>query len=221
MGIFGQPHCEPFMSPIKFAKMSGTYNDFIIIDNRDSKLDPDHLGDWIQKICARKSSVGADGLILIENSTQADFKWRFFNCDCSEAEMCGNGARCAARFSYLEGITGPQLSFETKAGIIKAQVLNKHVKVQMTDPTDIKLNIKLDTETSQVTVSKINTGVPHAVMEVNNLDEFNLETLKNLGKAIRHHKYFSPAGANVNFIECVSKDRLKVKTYERGVEDIT
>ncbi len=209
------------MAKIKFTKMSGTFNDFIIIDNRDAILNADRLGDWIPKICTRKASVGADGLIFIEKSDKADFKWRFFNCDGSEANMCGNGSRCAARFSYLEGITGPHLTFETKAGIIKAHINDKLVKVQMPDPSAIKLNIQLPTEKSTITLSKINTGVPHAVLQMENLEEFTLPTLINLGKTIRWHKYFEPQGANVNFIEMTESSGLKVKTYERGVEDIT
>lgn len=209
------------MAKIKFTKMSGTSNDFIIIDNRNQTLDADHLKNWIPKICTRKASVGADGLILIEKSDKADFKWRFFNCDGSEAEMCGNGSRCAARFSYLEGITGPHLSFETKAGIIKAYINDKLVKVQMPDPSQMKLDIQLPAERSTITLSKINTGVPHAVLVMEHLEEFTLPTLIDLGKTIRFHKYFQPNGANVNFIEVREERGLKVKTYERGVEDIT
>lgn len=201
--------------------MSGTLNDFIIIDNRDKILDPDHLSDWVKKICTRKYSVGADGLILIEKSDRSDFKWRFFNCDGSEAEMCGNGSRCAARFSYLEGITGPNLTFETIAGIIHAEVQGHMVKVRMTDPTHIKLDSHLSLEGSSVVCSKINTGVPHVVIEVGNLSDFSLPTLLNLGRTIRNHKYFQPQGTNVNFIEKIDSGHLKVKTYERGVEDIT
>ena len=209
------------MSKIKFTKMSGTLNDFIIIDNRSKVLDADHLSDWVKKICTRKYSIGADGLILIEKSDKADFKWRFFNCDGSEAEMCGNGSRCAARFSYLEGITGPNLTFETLAGIIKAQVNGNLVKVQMTDPSHMKLDSNLTIEGSTVDFSKINTGVPHVVIKVENLEDFTLQTLLNLGRTIRMHKYFEPKGTNVNFIEVVDDAHVKVKTYERGVEDIT
>jgi len=209
------------MPKIKFTKMSGTLNDFIIIDNRSLILDADHLSDWVKKICARKYSVGADGLILIEKSEKADFKWRFFNCDGSEAEMCGNGSRCAARFAYLEGITSPNLTFETLAGIIKAQVNDNRVKVQMTDPTHIKLDTTLTIEGSPVKLSRINTGVPHVVIEVGNLSDFGLPTLLTLGRTIRTHKFFEPQGTNVNFIEPLDFSHIKVKTYERGVEDIT
>jgi diaminopimelate epimerase len=212
------------MTKIPFTKMSGAANDFIIIDNRRQYLDADHLGDWVQKLCTRKYSVGGDGLILIEPSHKADFKWRFFNCDGLEADMCGNGSRCAARFSYLEGITGPKLSFETRAGIIHAEVNGRSVKVKITEPSQLKPDIQLSTERGTITLSRINTGVPHAVLEMERLEDFTLQTLKELGQTIRSHKYFQPTGANVNFVEVLTKEQkptLKVKTYERGVEDIT
>lgn len=209
------------MSKIKFTKMSGTSNDFIIIDNRSQILDADYLHDWVKKICTPKYSIGADGLILIEKSDKADFKWRFFNCDGSEAEMCGNGSRCAARFSYLEGITGHKLTFETKAGIIRAQIEDSLVKVQMTDPSQLKLDVNLTIEGSTITFSKIITGVPHVIIEVGHLTDFSLPTLLNLGRTIRNHKFFQPQGTNVNFTETIDSSHIRVKTYERGVENIT
>ena len=102
--------------------MSGSGNDFILVDNRERILDGDHLGDFVRRVCARKVSVGADGFILIEPSGRVHFRWRFFNADGSEAEMCGNGGRCAARFAVLRGIAPERLSFETLAGIIEAEV---------------------------------------------------------------------------------------------------
>jgi len=211
------------MNNIPFSKMSGTMNDFIIIDNRQNVLNvsPEKRPQWVQKICTRKYSIGADGVILIEDSPSADFKWQFYNCDGSRAEMCGNGARCAARFSYLEGISGPHLKFETDAGIIEAHVNEKNVKIKMTEPSQPKLNMELSSEGAKLTLSKINTGVPHAVMEVEKLDDFTLDTLRNLGKTIRNHKHFEPKGTNVTFLEIVDKTHIKVKSYERGVEDIT
>ena len=106
------------MTPITFSKMSGSGNDFIIIDNRSRSIDGIDLSQFITAVCRRKMSVGADGLILIEPSDKADFSWRFYNSDGSRAEMCGNGARCAARFAYVNGIAGEKLTFETDAGIV-------------------------------------------------------------------------------------------------------
>ena len=126
------------MKKIDFYKMSGSGNDFIIIDNRNNIVDENGLSNFIAKVCRRKMAVGADGMILVENSHNADFKWRFFNSDGSVAEMCGNGARCVARFAYLNEIAGSNMSFETLAGLVKAEVIGERVKVKMTDPSKLK-----------------------------------------------------------------------------------
>src|SRR4030065_186316 len=128
---------------IPFLKMSGSGNDFILIDHREPFLQEDRLKDFIRKVCRRRISVGADGLILIERSQKADFKWRFYNADGSVAEMCGNGGRCAARFAYLKGIAGSSLTFETLAGILSAKVDGKRVKLEMTKPSGLKLDEKI------------------------------------------------------------------------------
>ena len=206
------------MKKIKFYKMSGSGNDFIIIDNRNNVVEDNKLSDFISSVCRRKMSVGADGVILIENAKNIDFKWRFFNSDGSRAEMCGNGARCAARFAYLNKIAGPKMSFETDAGIIIAQVNNDLVKIKMTEPKDLKIDFTIDTDGEPVTASSINTGVPHVVMPVDNIDD--VEVVK-LGRKIRYHEKFAPAGTNVNFYCPISEDKIKIRTYERGVEDET
>ena len=148
---------------IPFMKMSGSGNDFILIDHREPFLDQGLLKAFIRSVCRRRSSVGADGLILIERSERADFRWHFYNADGSEAEMCGNGGRCAARFASLKGIAGPSLTFETLAGILSAQVNAKTVKLEMTKPHDLRLDESIPVEGQEVTLSRINTGVPHAV----------------------------------------------------------
>ena len=206
------------MKKINFYKMSGSGNDFIIIDNRNNVVEENKLSDFISSVCRRKMSVGADGVILIENAKNIDFKWRFFNSDGSRAEMCGNGARCAARFAYLNKIAGPKMSFETDAGIIIAQVNNDLVKIKMTEPKDLKIDFTIDTDGGPVTASSINTGVPHVVMPVDNIDD--VEVVK-LGREIRYHEKFAPAGTNVNFYCPISEDKIKIRTYERGVEDET
>ena len=114
---------------IPFMKMSGSGNDFILIDHRKPFMGEDRMKEFARKVCRRKVSVGADGLILIEESKKAEFKWRFFNADGSEAEMCGNGGRCVARYAHLKGIAGSSLTFETLAGIISAEVNEKRVKL--------------------------------------------------------------------------------------------
>jgi len=206
------------MKKINFYKMSGSGNDFIIIDNRDNVVEEKNLTEFITSVCQRKMSVGADGLILIENAENIDFKWRFFNSDGSRAEMCGNGARCAARFAYINKIAGPEMSFETDAGIVSAKVKNGLVKVKMTDANDLKIDFTIDLEDGPVTVSSVNTGVPHVTIPVDSIDD--IEVVK-LGREIRYHEKFAPNGTNVNFYCPVKENKIAIRTYERGVEDET
>ena len=206
------------MNEIRFFKMSGSGNDFILIDNRRSVVPLEDPSDFAARICRRKMSVGADGLILLEASDRADFSWQFFNSDGSMAEMCGNGARCAARFAFLHGIAGAQMRFETLAGIIGAQVQGDQVKIRMTDPCDLMLAGDLDTGRERIVYSSINTGVPHVVIEVEDLEKVDVTSL---GRRIRRHSRFSPAGTNVNFMAPLPGGGWAVRTYERGVEDET
>ena len=118
------------MDTVPFTKMSGSGNDFILIDHRTPLLDENRLTAFISGVCRRRLSVGADGVILIERAAAADFRWRFFNSDGSTAAMCGNGARCAARFAHLQGICGPDMRFETGAGVVEARVEGRRVRVK-------------------------------------------------------------------------------------------
>ncbi len=214
--------------PVPFVKMSGTGNDFILIDHRKPLLAPEAMADFAAQVCRRKFSVGADGLILIEDlsedSSAADFQWKFFNADGSVAEMCGNGARCAARFAFLQGIAPAEMRFVTLAGIIEASVSAKDVAVKMTDPVGLKMNQRITAERKEYTVHSIDTGVPHAVVFVDDIEQTDVRTLGNL---IRHHQAFMPAGTNVNFAQVqgnainINNNAIKVRTYERGVEDET
>ena len=198
--------------------MSGAGNDFIIIDNRNQIVADAELNGFITSICRRKMSVGADGLILIENSDKFDFRWRFFNSDGSNAEMCGNGARCAARFAHVTGITGTSLSFETAAGVVRAQIYEDRVKVKMPDPSDLKLAYPLELLNRSLEISSINTGVPHAVVMVDQVADLDVVTL---GREIRLHQTFTPAGTNANFVQRIKDTAVEIRTYERGVEDET
>ncbi|MFC1524261.1 diaminopimelate epimerase [Thermodesulfobacteriota bacterium] len=204
--------------PITFTKMSGSGNDFIIIDHRTPFLDPDSLPAFTRAICTRKFSVGADGLILIEPSTEADFSWTFLNADGSSAEMCGNGARCAARYAYANSIAPASMRFMTTAGIIEAEVIHEAVKLKMTTPESLVLDQKISIAGQTIPVHSINTGVPHAVHFV---EEAQSVPVKEWGHAIRFHDLFQPAGANANFVEVIDRTALHVRTYERGVEDET
>ena len=206
------------MQNIPFFKMSGSGNDFILIDNREDILPEDTLTDFIRKVCRRKMSAGADGIILIETAEGLDFQWRFYNSDGSRAEMCGNGARCAARYAYLNGIAESPMAFGTDAGPIQATVNGDRVKVWMTPPFDYRRQMSLDIDGRKVEMSCINTGVPHAVIRVDDIDSV---PVVDLGCQIRQHPEFAPAGTNVNFISAPRGNRIVIRTYERGVEDET
>lgn len=198
--------------------MSGSGNDFIIIDNRDRIINEEGLPDFVAKVCCRKMSVGADGFILVQDSDSVDFKWRFFNSDGSQPEMCGNGARCAARFAYLNKIAGPKMSFETIAGIVSAEVKKDRVKIKMMDPADLKTDYILELKNGPLSLSSVNTGVPHVVVVTDSLDD--VEVVK-LGSEIRFHERYAPSGTNVNFIRLQKDGMVAIRTYERGVEDET
>jgi len=204
---------------IRFTKMSGSGNDFIIIDNRQLKLKKEQGRELARLACRRKISVGADGLILIEDDTGADFKWQFFNADGSEAEMCGNGARCAARFALLKGIVaGPQMSFRTLAGLIEAEVRGERAKVRMTPPHGYEIDIPVKLENCLLNLDFINTGVPHAVFFAQSESQLDEIDVFGLGRSIRFHKRFEPAGSNADFVYVRGPHNLAIRTYERGVE---
>jgi diaminopimelate epimerase len=206
------------MNKIPITKMSGSGNDFILIDHRSKFLPEDRLVEFARRVCARKVSAGADGLILIESSARVNFRWRFFNADGSEAEMCGNGGRCAARFAVLKGIAPPRLSFETLAGVIEAEVSGRIVKLQMVQPTGWQVDLEVPIDGQVHRLHFVNTGVPHAVKIV---EDVRQAPIRELGRKIRFHPRFQPAGTNANFLEVVDRGHLKVRTYERGVEDET
>lgn len=203
---------------IEFYKMSGSGNDFIIIDNRDLSLSVGDLPTFARRVCERKISVGADGLFLIEPSNSVDFKWRFFNSDGSVAEMCGNGSRCVARYAYLKGIAGKKMSFETIAGIIGAEVEGDVVKVKLTDPSPVKMEIKIEADGHKYTLDSVDTGVPHAVVFVDDLDHCDVH---HQGCQIRRHESFRPKGTNADFAKVINRHKMRVRTYERGVEGET
>ncbi|MBF0550608.1 MAG: diaminopimelate epimerase [Deltaproteobacteria bacterium] len=203
---------------LEFYKMSGSGNDFILIDNRSGIIGNDIAPALAQAVCRRGVSVGADGLILVENSTRADFKWDFLNSDGSRAEMCGNGGRCAARFAILKGLAGSKLTFETLAGLIQAEVNGGLVTLTLPPPGAARLDFPVSTAEGMLTVSFINTGVPHAIILVSDI---NAAKVKETGREIRFHQDFAPAGTNVNFVSVLDPHHIRVRTYERGVEDET
>jgi diaminopimelate epimerase len=202
---------------LRFTKMNGAGNDFILFDNRTGSIALDRT--QIARLCDRHRGVGADGILLLEKPTnRADFRMRYFNADGGEAEMCGNGARCFARFAKKIGGQKAQLSFETPAGVISAELAGGLVTIQMTEPTDLRLNLDLSTPGEDKTIHFINSGVPHVVIPVAKIDDADV---RREGAAIRHQKMFSPNGTNVNFIEKRGPNQIAIRTYERGVEDET
>ena len=206
------------MKKIPFHKIHGNGNDFILIDNRRGILKGMNLGALATQVCHRNRSVGADGLIVIVPSKKADFKWRFFNSDGSEAEMCGNGARCAARFAHLKRIAPKKMSFETLAGIIHAEIKKDTVQVQLAGAAGLRMNIAVPLDTGMRRGHFINTGVPHLVYLSRDLDQ---EDIERIGRTTRRHELFKPAGTNVNFIQIDGPHRVRIRTYERGVEGET
>ncbi|MGD9504149.1 MAG: diaminopimelate epimerase [Syntrophobacteraceae bacterium] len=210
---------QPTPFRIPFLKMTGAGNDFIVIDNRAGLIDADNCRDLVQMACRRKLSVGADGMILIENDPEVDFRWRFFNADGSEAEMCGNGARCAMRFAHLKGIIqSSTAAFRTLAGIIHAEMIGEKVKVRTTTPNGLERGVSLDVAGKPFTLDFINTGVPHAVCILPDAASLEAADIHNWGRAIRFHERFQPAGTNVNFVAVLGPRHIRVRTYERGVE---
>lgn len=205
--------------PIAFEKMSGTGNDFVIIDNREGIIPPGQQAEFAKKICRRMFSIGADGLILLEDTDGADFSWNFYNADGSVAEMCGNGSRCAARFAYNHKICGPKMKFKTLAGLIEAEICDEEgtVKVMMPSPFDFRLDISLSLDEQDYPVAYVNTGVPHAVIFVEDEDV----PVKMWGRKVRFHEIFEPKGTNATFVNILGKNRIKSRSYERGVEDET
>ncbi|WP_028579456.1 diaminopimelate epimerase [Desulfogranum japonicum] len=202
---------------LPFMKMSGTGNDFIVVDHRRSVIPEKDMPEFARLVCRRKQSVGADGLILLEEDESVDFCWKFFNSDGSIAEMCGNGARCAARFAYMHGMASANMRFRTLAGIIEAKVADINVTVKLTAPHSLATGHQVKIGDSKYEVHSIDTGVPHAIHFVEEIHGVDVVTM---GRAIRHDPLFQPAGTNANFV-CAQDGKLYVRTYERGVEDET
>ncbi|MBI5554590.1 MAG: diaminopimelate epimerase [Elusimicrobia bacterium] len=205
------------MRKFRFAKMSGAGNDFVVIDNRQKVL-PLAAAALAVKLCQPKTGIGADGLMLLEKSAKADFKMRIFNPDGSEAEMCGNGARCVACFAYRKKIAPAKMVFETLAGLISAQVKGTEVKLHMIDPQGLIDNLKINLGGKSRALFFVNTGVPQAIMFVKDIGQV---PVFEWGRIIRRHRLFQPAGTNVNFVSKIGQHTIAIRTYERGVENET
>ena len=204
------------MSRLPFTKMTGTGNDFIVVDARRPAVNG-LKGRWpsaSRALCDRHTGIGADGLLVLERSPRADVRMRVFNPDGSEAAMCGNGARCIAR--YL----GTAVTIDTRAGVLSARVRGDRVAMRMTDPRGLRLGQSLRVGGRRIAFGFVDTGGPHVVVPLPSADRLDV---RHLGQALRRHRAFAPRGANIDFIQRVTgrPNRLRIRTYERGVEDET
>jgi len=207
---------------VRFSKMHGNGNDFVLIDEYDHEVIPEKMKpDFVRAVCHRKFGVGADGVLFVQNSEVADAKFRYFNNDGSEAEMCGNGIRCFSRYIVEEGYAKEgKVRVETLNGIVELSVKYDGewwIKVNMGKPklSDVWGKI-FEIDGVRFKVYAVEVGVPHAVIFV---DDLNFDIIKP-ARFIRYHKAF-PNGVNVNFVKIISDNRVEVRTYERGVEDET
>ena len=207
---------------LKFTKMNGAGNDFVLVDNRDGKLQLSR--ETIARLCDRHRGIGADGLLAVESAKPpqnesgengADFQMRYYNSDGGEAEMCGNGARCFARFAQRLSEKSGAISFETLAGKITAQFVGEQIRLAMSEPRDLRLDEQLALKLETARVHSVNTGVPHAVVFVEDLENV---AVARLGAEIRFHEHFAPRGTNVNFAKQLDAQNIAIRTYERGVE---
>lgn len=207
------------MLKIPFVKMVGAGNDFIVIEP-NAKLD--YIA-FTKAVCSRHMGIGADGVLILEKSETSDYRMRIINADGSEAEMCGNGARCMA--AYIVNKHAPTkkiFGVETLAGEILAEAKSEEACVRLSNPKDYEPNIEIKVDGRKMMVHYIDTGVPHVIVFVEGLQEIDVSTL---GRVIRNHQRFAPRGANVNFVEPASKaggkgqnGMVAVRTYERGIE---
>lgn len=210
---------------MEYTKIQGVGNDFIIIDNMNLKLPLSKIPYIAKKLCERRVSIGADGLMVVDHPEgDADFKMRFYNSDGSIGEMCGNGARCIARYAYINNIAGKTMRFETLAGLVTAEILEKRqVKVGLNNPEVIKLDLVIEIEGKSYECSYIelgNPGLPHLIVKYPGLVNTEVNQILDIAIKLRYYKDF-PKGANVNFYDIVDDSTAIIKTFERGVEDFT
>ncbi len=197
---------------VKFTKLVGAGNDFLVIE-ANKALDYKKLA---LKACHRSDGIGADGILVLDKSKTSDYRMRIINADGSEAEMCGNGARCIATYIVNRKKPSKKLfSIETLAGEILGEAKGEIARVRLSEPTDYRPGIPLTLNGKDIHVHYIDTGVPHTIVYVNGLAGIDVN---KIGPTIRYHKAFAPRGTNVNFVEQNSKDLVAVRTYERGVE---
>lgn len=216
---------------IIYTKINGNGNNFLVMDNRGLKLKDDIKSALAKRDCNIKTSMGADGVMFVEDSENADFRMRIYNVDGSEAEMCGNGARCIASFAYQNKIAGKNMSFETGAGIMKAKIIDlenqeKHISCVSIDMGEINLSelirdSSIEVLGKNIIYSYLPVGVPHVAVYCEENDIFSREDMVTYGNAIDKSRDIFKKGTNVNFVEHINQNEIKVTTFERGVDDLT
>ncbi|MGH7546021.1 MAG: diaminopimelate epimerase [Gemmatimonadota bacterium] len=204
---------------LSFWKMSGAGNDFIVLNPRVSEI-PAPIAEFVRRVCTRRLSAGADGVILVEpsESREADVRIRFFNPDGGEFDTCGNGSRCAARFAHETGLAPAEFTMATGAGPVTAVVRGDRVRIGFTDPRRLDLSVAVTADGERRSGHRVEFGVPHFVLVVDRLPEGAIEPE---ARAIRNARELAPEGANVNYVEVEGRRDLAVRTYERGVEGET
>lgn len=210
---------------MRFWKMNGAGNDFIILNNMEEGLPAEAFPILARTLCAPHRSLGADGFMVVQPAQgEGDFRMGFYNSDGSVGEMCGNGARCICRYGYETGLAGETQRVETTAGLVTGRrISRREYQVRLNDPTTISLQEELEAEGKTWPCAYVelgNPGLPHAVVPYPGLAGADPQALFRLGRALRNHPRF-PKGANANFYEITGPDQVLEKTYERGVEDFT
>ena len=210
---------------MRFWKMNGAGNDFIILNNIEEKLDHSLFPAMARLLCHRHLSIGADGFMVVEAPSQGgDYRMLFYNSDGSVGEMCGNGARCICRYGYENGLAGEEQTVETASGLVTGRRIDqRNYRIRLTDPTVIRLDYPVEAAGKPWPCSYIelgDPGLPHAVVPYPGLRDKTMDELRSLGRSLRWHPAF-PKGANVNFYDVVGPDQVVELTYERGVEDFT
>ncbi len=210
---------------MRFAKMNGAGNDFIILNNMEENIDHSRLPDLARTLCHRRLSIGADGLMAVERPRQGgDYRMLFYNADGSAGEMCGNGARCICRYGFEKGLAGEIQTVETPSGVVTGRRIDRqNYRIRLTDPSLIRLDYPVEALGRSLSCSYVELGtpgLPHAAVPCPGLEGMTMDQLRELGRTLRRHPAF-PKGANVNFYDITGPDRLVELTYERGVEDFT
>jgi diaminopimelate epimerase len=210
--------------PIAFTKMSGSGNDFVVIDHRRALLADQQVVPFVRAVCRRGVGIGADGVVLIESAEpgdDVDFRWRYLNADGSDGEMCGNGAMCAGRFALLNGIATSPTRFLTPSGVVTAEIddpARPQVRITVSDPGPIRREY-VAVEERELELFALEVGVPHAVAIVDDAEAVaDTSSFHRIGRTVRTHDTFAPTGTNLNVINRIDDRTLRMRTYERGVE---